>query len=162
MSKPVSIIGAFLMTLCLHNVCGAGFLNSIGKGLEGRTTPRLVDATERVSLTLTAGLEIAQANSAPTIISLSPPVGPIGTRVTVRGSHFTAINFIKFHGARAVFNAGSPVTSEDGDTLHFRVSPCSSSQPQCPTFYVSPGEYSVIVTNENGTSNETRFVITPL
>jgi IPT/TIG domain len=162
MKLRLSIIVAFLITLWVHDVCSACFLNSRANGLERPIRPRLVDASESASLTPKTGLEIAQGSSAPTINSLSPPVGPIGTLVTIRGSHFTAINFIKFQGARAVFNAGSPVTSEDGDTLQFRVSPCSSSQPQCPTFYVSPGEYLVVVTNENGTSNERRFVITPL
>lgn len=155
------MIDAFLIALWMHQVCAPCCRFPTANAIE-RLNPqqRLLNASESVSLT-PKGLEIAQSNSAPTIVSLSPLAGPIGALVTVRGSHFTAVNFVIFRGAGVVFNAGSPVASEEGDTLRFHVTPCSSSQLQCPTFYVSPGEYSVTVTNENGTSNESKFVIAP-
>jgi len=167
-----TLVDAFRKTLWALYIFGACFLNSSACGFERPAAPRLTGASKSMSLTIPegdrdnaaprAGFEIAQGSFAPTITSLSPSSGPIGTLVTIRGSRFTATNFIKFRGAKAAFDAGSPVASESGAALQFQVNPCSSSQPLCPTFYVSPGEYRVVVTNENGTSNETRFVITPL
>jgi hypothetical protein len=161
MKKHFSIFGTFLTALLVHRICGGSFPIAAANWLERPTMSRAEHASETMYLTPKAELQIAQGSSAPRIVSLWPPVGPIGSLVTIHGSYFTAINFVRFRGARADFNAGSPVASKTGDTLQFQVSPCSSSQPQCPTFYVSPGEYSVIVTNENGTSNESKFMITP-
>lgn len=103
---------------------------------------------------------LAQAASAPMIAAVSPASGPIGTLVTIRGGNFTASNVILLNGAQASFAAGSPVGSESGTSLQFRVTTCPSYQPQCPGRYVPPGDYKVTVVNANGTSNEATFALT--
>jgi hypothetical protein len=98
--------------------------------------------------------------SAPFIASLAPTSGPIGTSATIQGSGFTPRdNNIQFYGPTN-FLAGSPVSSESGTSLDFIVTPCPSREPQCPTFFVPPGAYSVIVINANGKSNEAKFTVT--
>jgi hypothetical protein len=166
-----SLFDAFRTTLWALFVLGACFVNSTASGLEQPESWLTAATSESVSLTIPkvhedgnaqkAALEVAQVSSAPTITSLSPSSGPIGTTVTILGSRFTAANFIRLRGTKVVFDSGSPVASEGGAMLQFQVNPCSSSQPQCPTFYVPPGEYTAVVANENGTSNGARFVITP-
>jgi hypothetical protein len=96
----------------------------------------------------------------PFIASLDPNSGPVGTAITILGKGFTSRNNnIRFQGARD-FLADSPVSSESGTTLHFIVTPCPSREPKCPTFFVDPGSYSVVVINANGKSNEGRFTVT--
>jgi hypothetical protein len=96
----------------------------------------------------------------PIIASLLPGSGPIGTSVTIQGNGFTQTgNDVQFHGPND-FLAGSPVGSENGITLRFIVTPCPSREPQCPTFFVVPGNYSVVVINANGKSNEATFTVT--
>lgn len=98
--------------------------------------------------------------SAPFIASLAPTSGPIGTSATIQGRGFTPRdNNIQFYGPTN-FLAGSPVGSESGTSLHFIVTPCPSREPQCPTFFVPPGAYSVMM-NANGKSNEAKFTVTP-
>jgi hypothetical protein len=97
------------------------------------------------------------AAAAPTIISLSPAAGPIGTLVTISGANFTPKeNVIRFRGARE-FSAGSPVDSETGTSLQFPVTTCPSYAPRCPGYYIDPGIYKVMVINANGMSNEATF-----
>jgi hypothetical protein len=96
----------------------------------------------------------------PMIASLAPTSGPIGTAVTILGSGFTPRdNNIQFHGPKD-FLAGSPVSFESGTRLRFIMTPCPSHEPQCPTFFVPPGGYSVVVINAGGRSNEVLFTVT--
>lgn len=103
-------------------------------------------------------VRLAQAR--PVIATLSPSAGPFGTQITISGTNFMAENQVEFHGAQVSFRADAPVTSEDGTNLRVRVSPCPSREPQCPTFYVAPGRYSVTVINAGGISNEIPFLLT--
>jgi hypothetical protein len=105
--------------------------------------------------------DVAQAAAAPTIAAFSPTSGSIGTLVTILGANFTPTdNVIHFRGEQDSFDAGSPVGSENGTSLQFRITTCPSYQPQCPGRYVSPGVYKVTVTNVNGASNEATFTLT--
>jgi hypothetical protein len=100
------------------------------------------------------------AAAAPTIISISPAAGPFGTLVTISGANFTPKeNVIRFRGA-SEFSAGSPVDSENGTSLQFRITTCPSYAPQCPGRNIAPGIYKVMVVNANGMSNEATFDLT--
>jgi hypothetical protein len=52
------------------------------------------------------------------------------------------------------------VKSDSGTRLEFQVTSCPSHAPQCPGFFIFPGDYSVSVTNSNGTSNSVVFTVT--
>jgi hypothetical protein len=104
---------------------------------------------------------VVQARSGtPTIASLSPTSGRVGTLVTILGANFTSNNVIQFRSAQTAFAAGSPVSSESGTSLQFQVSTCPSYEPQCPGFHIPPGVYNVTVNNANWASNEATFVVT--
>jgi hypothetical protein len=104
-------------------------------------------------------VEVAETAGPPRLELLAPSSGPLGTWVTVGGKNFTADNnFVQFRGA-IFFAAGSPVRSESGSSLQFQVTSCPSRQPQCPGVFVPAGDYAVAVKNENGISNEVKFVL---
>jgi hypothetical protein len=105
-------------------------------------------------------LAIAQQIVAPTITSIFPGSGPIGTLVTISGAGFTGKNDVNFRNGDVFFLAESPVKSEDGMSLHFHLNPCPSHEPKCPRFFIPPGSYHVTVVNDGGTSNETVFELT--
>ncbi len=102
----------------------------------------------------------AKARPAPSIFSLNPKSGPIGTVVTVSGSGFTptagfqgSTNGHEDYGGNTV-RLGSDVTlksinSTDGVTLRFEI-------PQS----AAPGLYSLTVVNQNGASNSLKLKVT--
>jgi len=99
----------------------------------------------------------AQFAEAPIIRKLSPKKGAVGTVVVVDGKNFTPENnVIEFTGEKN-FAAGSPVGSNNGTSLQFRITSCPSYQPECPGFYVPPGVYHVTVINAGGRSNSVAF-----
>ncbi len=107
----------------------------------------------------------APAQTAPSITPLSPPSGPVGTSVTILGTGFTSTgNRINF-GSGVILN----VNSSDGRIIQFsipsdQVPLCATTAPRCllpaPYNLVVPGNYSVSVTNANGTSNTVQFNVT--
>jgi hypothetical protein len=106
-------------------------------------------------------VEVAATAEPPSLELLAPSSGPLGAWVTVQGKNFTADNnFIQFRGA-IIFAAGSPVRSESGSSLQFQVTSCPSRQPRCPGAFVPAGDYAVTVKNENGISNEVKFLLRP-
>ena len=110
------------------------------------------------SLSDAAGMQLA---ATPTIVSLTPTSGPVGTRVTLRGTNFTANNSIRLSSGERAFTVDSPVGSENGASLQFRVHSCPSYAPLCPGVYIPPGIYDLSVINANGTSNRVKFTVTP-
>ena len=101
--------------------------------------------------------------SAPTISNLSPISGPVGTTITITGSGFTSSgNSVSMKG----FLVGDNLASGDGNTLQFTLpvtlAPHCSAGMACPQFIiaVTAGDYPVIVTNANGTSNSQTFSVT--
>ena len=102
-------------------------------------------------------------SGAPTISSLSPSSGPVGTPVTLTGSGFAAGgNVIKF-GTGYIKDVASP----DGRTIHVSVPggleecPPSNGAAVCPLLarVVMPGTYMVTVINGAATSNELPFTV---
>ena len=103
--------------------------------------------------------------SGPAVNVLSPGSGPIGTKVTLTGSGFTAT------GNRVNFDTGviPDLASPDGKTITFvvpddRVPYCALYEPRCllPAPYnpVKPGTYWVSVSNPNGTSGGMQLGVT--
>ena len=101
----------------------------------------------------------------PVITSISPPSGPVGTKITINGSEFTET------GNRVHFGKGGKdgvASSNNGTTLLFTVpssvSYCDfwTSTYSCtqPVYIVTPGAYDVSVENTNGRSATTTFVVT--
>lgn len=116
-------------------------------------------------------------NNPVTIHTVSPTQGAIATRVTITGSGFTDRNSIMMDGS--VVARDVPITSTTGftclnsltcksairQTLVFTVP--SALAPYCPVGYacaqymrdVTPGVYTITVTNTSGTSNGMKFVV---
>jgi hypothetical protein len=98
----------------------------------------------------------------PKINSLSPTVGPVGTKVVIKGSGFTPT------GNHVIFGYGSVVNlpSGDGRTITFNVPselcpPCVYLQGcKIACRMTQPGTYDVSVTNTNGTSKSLKFKVT--
>jgi hypothetical protein len=100
------------------------------------------------------------AQGAPTITSISPASGSLGTPVTIGGTGFATSNTVSFKGATRSFSAGSPTESTDGVTLRFAVDPCPAHAPKCPYAFIPDGPYEVTVDNVNGTSKPVIFKLT--
>jgi hypothetical protein len=109
------------------------------------------------------------------IVALTPAAGPVGTRVTVRGSSFSATgNSISF--AAVTVDGELPnepsvipqLPSADGTAIVFEVPAvwrpaCSYvAQGPCPFARIptAPGTYRVMVTSAAGVSNDVIFTVT--
>ena len=101
-------------------------------------------------------------SAAPHIHSLTPDSGSVGTIVTIKGYDFSpSYNIVKFGLGYTRY-----LSSPDGFSLEFSVpsfqDECHPSGYPCyekRNFPVTPGEYSVTVSNPNGTSNTVIFVV---
>lgn len=101
-------------------------------------------------------------SSPPTMTSIQPLTGPVGTRVTIVGTGFSgSANTINF-GVSAYPN----VTSANG-TIVFDIPlatnpPCRNVIPPCEiaTALITPGDYILSVTTLQGTSNAASFTVT--
>ncbi len=102
------------------------------------------------------------ANTRPSIQSLAPTSGSIGTSVTIHGSGFTSDNTVSFDSSTAV----DGVVSQNGTQLTFTVPqyirPYCPPGAQCFVYQIptQPATYSVTVKNQNGTSNGVNFTVT--
>ncbi len=102
-------------------------------------------------------------SSAPTITSLQPLAGPVGTSVTIAGMGFTdTANTINF-GASAYPN----IVGTNGTAIVFVIPtatnpPCRNATPPCAILsaLITPGPYDVSVTTAQGTSNSMTFTVT--
>lgn len=113
-------------------------------------------------LALTAKLVPALGATAPTLATVNPSSGPVGSMVTLSGFGFSATdNTIKF-GSGYIHN----LNSSTGSSLQFVVPDgldlCAPNTTICPQAYqmVTPGSYSVSVINANGNSNSLTFTVT--
>src|SRR5262245_57102708 len=105
----------------------------------------------------------APVGGTPTLSSLSPSSGRVGTAVVVRGSDFSSSRNHVHFGLGYVAN----LPSSDGTTLRFVVpdtlSPCppDSSDP-CATVLVkvTAGAYQVAVVSDGSTSDTTTVPVT--
>jgi hypothetical protein len=94
-------------------------------------------------------------SSAPTIVTLQPSAGPVGTRVTIMGTGFhDNANTINF-GPSAYPN----VVGQNGTSIIFSIPvasnpPCRNATPPCAiaSTLITPGAYALSVTNSAGES----------
>jgi hypothetical protein len=102
-------------------------------------------------------------SSAPTIMSLQPLTGPVGTRVTITGTGFSdSANTVNF-GANAYPN----IPRTNATIILFVVPtatnpPCRNVRPPCAiaSMLITPGVYGLSVTSTQGTSNSVSFAVT--
>ena len=146
--------------------------------LVARLLPGLTPAAEEMSVQVVNPdgqqsaillIDVISDASILSISTISPDVAPIGTRVSITGTGFSATgNKIRFRkGAPPItegFAADAP--SGDGKTISFIMfsalcPPCSFTVPPClaPCRELAPGGYQVSVTNANGISNSVRFLV---
>ncbi|MBI5414197.1 fibronectin type III domain-containing protein [Candidatus Peregrinibacteria bacterium] len=110
---------------------------------------------------------ITPPSTTPTISSLSPSSGPVGSKFTITGSGFTPTgNKVKF-GDLGRENSPDSNISSDGTTITFTVPggnylACWNTRPACqaPAYMTQPGTYDVSVINTNGTSRTKTFTVT--
>lgn len=99
------------------------------------------------------------AKSAVHLTSLEPSSGPTGGEVTIRGTGFEPTGNTIFFGGHTI----STVEEKDG-ALTFDVpdqlNNCTKTYCTATIIYVNPGEYPIIVSNSNGTSNSLEFTVT--
>lgn len=114
----------------------------------------------------------------PSISSLTPTSGQVGTSVYINGKGFTPTNNTVNFGSGAItglpsatwisdsFTIGGSGTTNTGQTITFKVPDsltpaCYYSTPRCliATMLTQPGVYAVSVTNANGTSDQTSFTV---
>lgn len=105
------------------------------------------------------------SDAIPVLSIVDPGSAQIGETITLTGTGFTkktnsvSIGDIKY----ALIN----LQSKDGKTITFQLpsSPCNQktkTKTSCPTSVITPGNYDIIVSNENGVTNSTPFHILPL
>lgn len=115
--------------------------------------------TAQTSLTVNV-VGTRQEITIPTISSLSPASGMVGTSVTITGRGFTSTNnSVKFGGGyiNGLNSNGTKIIF----TIPEGMSPCPPGAEVCIMSYmqVTPGSYPVSVINSNGTSNNLNFEV---
>lgn len=103
---------------------------------------------------------------APTISSISPVQGPIGTQVTIYGSGFTQDNRVHFGGGGAIHVPSYSNGTMLYYTIPSSVGPCNWVGDTSPVHclvadaQVTLGQYQISVDNENGQSGSATFTVT--
>lgn len=128
-------------------ICGHTVITDTSPVVQPSAAPSPECATRNVS-----GAAHPYQPCAPVITSIEPSHGPLGTKVTIKGSGFTSDSVVHF---------GDGVTADsiatDGTVITFSV---PSGNIWKSGREVSTGEYKIAVTNKNGTSNESSYGLT--
>ncbi len=101
----------------------------------------------------------ASQTAAPTISSISPSTGAIGTTVTLAGSNFSSDSILYFG------NGYVTPTSNTGNSMTFvvpqYVGPYCAPNMMCPQWVqqVTPGSYTLYLKNSAGSSNTATFTV---
>lgn len=105
---------------------------------------------------------VVSASGALSLSSLSPTFGRVGTQVVITGGGFNALDNTVHFGVGGTlhvpsFNGGTTIYY----TIPYAVSACDLIGASCaaPTSQVTPGSYSISVSNANGTSNTMSFQV---
>jgi hypothetical protein len=86
------------------SVNGSTQINTTVPG--GATTGKIEVTTPNGSVKSATNF-VVTSSASPTITSFNPTFGPVGTSVTIIGSHFTGVTQVKFHGVVAAFSFNS-------------------------------------------------------
>ncbi len=116
-------------------------------------TALTISLSGAVPLTFYYGGSGPIATSAPTITSLSPSSGPVGTEIFINGANFTPTNNTVYFGTH---NFGSTRGSDNGGTRLLVEIPSVWSDGTVS----APGLYRVAVSNANGISSDIGFTVT--
>lgn len=132
-----------------------------------------IDGAYNVSVTNTNGTSNSMTftvtsspsqTQAPTISTLNPGSGSVGTTVTINGSGFTPNDVIRFD-----IGTIHPISSNNTTSLTFTIPSyigpsCPYNNPSCMVAQyvkqVTPGTYNVNVENAKGVSNTVPFTVT--
>jgi large repetitive protein len=87
------------------SVNGSG--TQINATVPGGATTGKIKVTTPSGTATSATHFVVTSSAGPTITSFNPTFGPVGTSVTINGSHFTGVTQVKFHGVVASFSFGS-------------------------------------------------------
>lgn len=161
-------------TVLYKNVCPPGlycieiapdYLVAVVTGVSSGTTT-ITASYKGVVATASVTVYGDIQNQTPTISSISPSSGIVGSSVTITGSGFTqAGNRIKFGGLGSennpVYSLGSNGTSITFSVPSSNYLACWYTRPACAvmTYMTQPGKYEVSVINANGTSNTVIFTV---
>lgn len=150
---------------------GSSFTSELAKTIAQTGTQ--IDSTIQSSALLTESAaytsgttNVTSESTIPTIVSLTPTSGVVGTSVTISGSGFTeAGNKIKFGDLGIENNPKYIFNSPDGKTITFTVPLsnfliCWASGCKDPAYLTHPGDYQISVINDNGASNQMTFTVT--
>ena len=103
----------------------------------------------------------SQPPSGPTILSLSPTEGPVGSayqiEVTVTGTGFASQGNTVTFGDISIPDLAS---TEGGTRIAFFAPNERPSTGEVPPFVLMPGKYRVVETTPQGTNNPVDFILT--
>ncbi len=100
----------------------------------------------------------------PVVMGINPGSGTVGSKITLTGTGFLKQkNSISIGDMK---NALVDIPSSDGKTATFvfPAAPCSADQAKsaCPQSVLTPGEYTISLSNANGLSNSAKFIVLAL
>jgi hypothetical protein len=127
------------------DICSSNFSSILTPGSYSLYVVTVNGTSNEVNFTVTSS---SSSTTTPTITSLSPSSGPVGMQVTITGTNFTS------NGNSVINSIGGSVLasslSSNGTSLTFTV----------PSQGLTPGNYNIMVTNGNGSSNASSFTLT--
>lgn len=100
--------------------------------------------------------------TSPSITAISPNVARVGTSVTLFGTNLSGSNTILFNGTGALYNAYSQNSNSISFVVPSSISAYCAAGQACPQYaqVITPGTYSISITNQNGTSNSVPLTVT--
>jgi hypothetical protein len=117
-----------------------------------------------------SAVAVGGTQAAPTLTAVSPSHGPVGTAIQVSGSGFIDLDeSVIIDGLPAVAgntNFSGPTSDSllSFDFPSYYVDPCTcpaGTNCECTAVPYKPGQHSISVKNDNGTSNTVTFTLDP-
>src|SRR5207237_487698 len=140
-------------------ISGSNFTGTTGVAFNGASATFTVNSATSIQATVPAGATTGTISvttpggtatspgsftviSPPTITSFTPPIGPVGTSVTISGSNFTGTTAVAFNGASATFTVQSATTIQATVPTSATTGTISVTTPGGTA--TSPGSFTVI------------------